>query len=373
MARGHSNTRIYALILRRPRPQGRGCKTLNKMKNQERSLVEDTKHAHGKYGGFSFGGQQPDGVQVHRPLKNGVTFPNGAKAALLLTFDVEGNYGNGMGDTNLEIANYHRICDRLEANDITATFNIVGKMIDENNPGFVKRMLESGSEVAPHGYVHDLNKQYGGDRVYAGHYGPDENKKQINDGIRALERHFPGSVNGYRLPYGHFNEYSYDAIEDAGLKWASNLGIEDFINPDNGCGTQPFKFGLGDKIYDLIEIPLDSQTYDWTIWMADEKSNKSFVDGVSTYCRSRGIPFVRTPKGGVAIWRQRMLEAIENQSVFTLLCHPTNLAVESTAWGDPLKEFLFPSIDLLGELNRSKKAWVCTCGQMADFYRERME
>jgi len=343
------------------------------MNNKERSLVEDTKHAHGKYGGFSFGGQQPDGVQVHRPLEKGITFPNGAKAALLLTFDVEGNYGNGMGDVNLEIANYNRICNRLESNGIAATFNIVGKMIDDHDADFVRQMLETGSEVAPHGYIHDLNKQYGGDKVYAGHYGPDENKKQIDDGIRAIEKHFKNVVNGYRLPYGHFNEYSYNSIEDAGLKWTSHLGIDDFVYPENGYGTQPFQFGLGDKLYDLVEIPLDSQTYDWAIWMADEKANKSFVDAVRTFCQTRDIPYVRTPEGGIAIWRQRMLEAIENQSVFTLLCHPTNLAVESPKWGNPLEEFLFPSIDLLGELNRTKKAWVCTCNQMADFYKGRME
>jgi hypothetical protein len=65
-----------------------------------------------------------------------------------------------------------------------------------------------------------------------------------------------------------------------------------------------------------------------------------------------------------------MFEAIENHSVFTLLCHPINLAVKNAAWRDPLEQFLFPAIDLLGELNHSKKAWVCTCAQMAEFYRK---
>ncbi len=83
------------------------------MKNEERSLIENDKHVSGKYGGFSFGGHQPDGVKVYNPLKKGIAFPNGAKAALLLTFDVEGNYGNGIGNVDLEIANYDRICRRL--------------------------------------------------------------------------------------------------------------------------------------------------------------------------------------------------------------------------------------------------------------------
>ncbi len=76
-------------------------------------------------------------------------------------------------------------------------------MIEERGPGFVQRMLDGGSEIAPHGYVHDLNKRHGGDKVYAGHYGPAENEMQINDGIQAVEKNFPGKVQGYRLPYGH--------------------------------------------------------------------------------------------------------------------------------------------------------------------------
>lgn len=331
------------------------------MKNEKQSLVENIKHAAGKYGGFSFGGCQPDGVKVHNPLRKGIKFPNGAKSALLLTFDVEGNYGNGTGSEDLEIANYDLICRRLEDNGIPATFNIVGKMIEDRGPDFVQAMLRSSSEIAPHGYVHDLNNRHGGDKVYAGHYGPVENKLQVDDGILVLEKRFPNMVKGYRLPYGHFNEHSYDALEEAGLLWTSHVGLE--------FGTQPFQIGLGDRIYNLVEIPLDSQTFDWSIWMADEKTDKSFVDAVRAYCQSRNIAFERTPECGLAIWRQRMAEAIEGQSVFTLLCHPINLAVKNDVPGDPLEEFLFPAIDLLGDLNHSKKAWVCTCEQMAEFYR----
>jgi peptidoglycan/xylan/chitin deacetylase (PgdA/CDA1 family) len=275
---------------------------------------------------------------------------------------VEGNYGNGTGNEDLEVANSYLICARLEANGIPATFNIVGKMIEDRGPDFVQHMLDSRSEIAPHGYVHDLNERHGGDRVYAGHYGPLENKIQIDEGIRAIERGLSTKVKGYRLPYGHFNEYSYDAIEEAGLHWTSHVGIE--------FGTQPFQIGLGEKMYNLIEIPLDSQTFDWPIWMADEKYNRSFVDVVKAFCKSRRIPFSRTPEGAVAIWRQRMSEAVENQSVFTLLCHPINLAIHNAVWKDPLEQFLYPVIDLLGQMNRTLATWVCTCEQMAAFYRQ---
>ena len=53
---------------------------------------------------------------------------------------------------------------------------------------FIARMLESDSEVASHGYVHDMHKRYGGDLVYAGHYGPKQNREQVEDGVALLNR-----------------------------------------------------------------------------------------------------------------------------------------------------------------------------------------
>ncbi|MFO7976897.1 MAG: polysaccharide deacetylase family protein [Candidatus Hydrogenedentota bacterium] len=337
---------------------------------KERSLIEDVKHARGRYGGFCFGGAMPEGASIAEPLPAGAVFPNGAHAALLLTFDVEGTYGNGAGDMQREIVNYYRICEHLARHSIPATFNVVGQMAEEQGPEFIEAMWDAGCEVAPHGYVHDMNKRYGGDAVYAGHYGPEENRAQVRDGIAAIEAVRPGVVKGFRLPYGHFNEYTYNALEEAGLLWASNVGIDDFVVPGQGFGAAPFRMQLGDKVYRMVEIPLDSQTYDWCIWIADEEANATFVNSVRAYCTSRGISFERTPHGGVAVWDRRMRDAIESERMFTLLCHPINLAVFREEWGDPLEEFLLPVIDRLAQYHREGEAWVCTCAQLAEFYLE---
>jgi len=338
------------------------------MDTTQRSLVENVKHKQGRYGGFSFGAQKPDGVTVRNPLPAGTVYPNGAKAALLLTFDVEGTYGNGVGDMQREIDNYARICERLVHHGIPATFNVLGKMAEEQGPAFVEWMWDAGCEVASHGYIHELHERYGGSDVYAGHYGPEQNERQVREGIAALDAIRPGMVRGFRLPYGHFNEFSYDAFEAAGLSWISNVGADDFLAPGSGFGPMPFQMQLGEKAYPLVEIPFDSQTYDWSIWMADPVSNAPFVESVQRYCSLHNIPHERTPTGGVAIWRQRMLDAIASETAFTLLCHPINLAVLHPEWQDPISEFLLPVIDLLGELHREGRAWVCSCGQLADVY-----
>jgi len=343
------------------------------MDREHRSLVEDVKHAAGAYGGFCFGGQQPDGVEVQKPLPPGTRFPNGARTALLLTFDVEGIYGNGIGDGDREIENYERLCGKLSDRGIAATFNVVGQMAVEKDGRFLRWMLEAGCEVASHGYVHDMNKRYGGDRVYAGHYGPKENGEQVRDGLAALngilKGHGAGPVSGMRFPYGHFNEYTYEAVEEAGLSWTSNVGMDDFITPGMGYGNAPFTMKLGSRVFNVVEIPLDSQTYDWSIWVADERENESFVQAVRRYCTAKDIPFERTPRGAVRVWKQRMLDAVEGGGIFTLLCHPINLTLTSDRWGDPLEEFLFPVIELLAGFRDDGRAWICTCGQLAAFYR----
>ncbi len=286
----------------------------------------------------------------------------------MLTFDVEGDYGNGIGDVELEISNYSRICARLADKQIPATFNVLGQMAQEKGPGFVQRMIDAGCEVSTHGYVHDLNKRHAGEKVYAGHYGLAENLQQIRDGVEAINKIKPGIVRGVRIPYGHFNEYTYEAIQKLGLAWASHVGIDDYLTPGQGFGGAPFQMKLGEKAFPIVEIPMDTQTYDWPIWIANEQANAPFVEAVRRYCELEELPFERTPAGGVAIWRRRMSQAVEHRRVFTLLCHPTNLAVRSARWTDPLAEFLFPVIDELAELQRRGRAWICTCSQLADYY-----
>ncbi len=333
----------------------------------ERSLADEATQIVGRAGGFSFGGLHPVGVSVHDPLPASAGFPGQARAAVLLTFDVEGNYGNGLGEVSRELDNYRRICDRLDRLGLVATFNVVGQMVDDHGPGFVKVMHQAGSEVASHGYWHDLNRRFGGPRVYAGQYGPQENYLQVTRGVQALEAVLPEPVRGIRMPYGHFNEYTYEAIEHAGLHWTSNVGIDDFIVPGQGFGPRPFTIGLGEKVYSMVEIPLDTQTFDWPIWMADEVANAPFVKAVRRYCTTRGIAFNRSPAGAATIWRRRIDDAVESDSVMTLLCHPTNLAVHLP--DDPLETFLLPVFEYLARLQQEGRVWVCTCGMMERWYR----
>jgi peptidoglycan/xylan/chitin deacetylase (PgdA/CDA1 family) len=243
-------------------------------------------------------------------------------------------------------------------------------MVEDYGGTFLEWMLECNSEIASHGYVHDMNKRYGGNKIYAGQYELKENIEQVRDGVNAIEKLFPGTVSGIRMPYAHFNEYTYNAIEDMGLKWASNTGIDDFINHDNGFDNGPFKIKMGNKTYSTLEIPLDTQTFDWAIWLADKTDNHTFVEAVELFCNKNNLAnYERTPSFAAKIWKKRIETSIKNETIFTLLCHPVNLTVKSALWEDPVDEFLLPVIDLLGSLTAEKKIWLCTCAEMTEFYK----
>ena len=335
------------------------------MSKTERDITADALPRNGQWGGSSFFGKNPLGLEAAERMALPATFPNGARAAALMTFDCEGTYGNGAGDMAVEVKNYFRMCERLEKLGLKATFNVVGLMAEEQGPDFVRRMYASGSEVASHCYWHDMFSF--GEYPYHGHYGFAENLESLKRSKETLEKIIGAEVRGARIPYGHFNEHTYDAIEAAGYVWASNVARECILAPSQGYGPVPFMPTLGGKKYDFVEIPIDADTYDWAIWMADE-NNEAFVERVRMYTKQRGIALERTPSGAARVWAERIRETVEKQSVFTLLCHPTNLAVASDRWDDPVEEFLFPVFDELARRQDAGELWVATCGEMAEFY-----
>ena len=338
------------------------------MSRAERNIAADASPRNGQWGGSSFFGKNPLGLKAGRTMTLPVVFPNRARAAVLLTFDCEGTYGNGAGDMAVEIANYFRICEQLEKLRLKATFHVVGLMAQERGPDFVRRIHTAGSEVASHGHWHDLFRF--GKYPCHGHYGPDENLQSMKQSKDTLQQIIRAEIRGVRIPYGHFNEHTYDAIAAAGYAWTSNVAGENILDPSQGYGPAPFMPVLGGKAYPFVEIPLDADTYDWALWMADE-NNPSFIRRVHLYAEQRKIPLARTPAGAAAVWAQRIRETVEGNSVFTLLCHPINLAVASEKWRDPVAEFLFPVFAELARRQDAGQLWVPTCSEIADYFRAR--
>jgi len=338
-------------------------------RDPSQDLTETASPRVGRFGGSSFFGSNPVGARAVDPLPMPRVFPNGATAAGILTFDVEGRYGNSAEDMDQEIRNYDRIGPRMAELGIKGTFNIVGQMARDRGPAFVRTLDECGCEIASHGFYHELQLGEKDPYSYHGHYGLAENLESLSRSIEVLSGMTGKPIAGVRLPYAHLNEYSYEAIERLGLSWASNFGIDDMLDPSQGFGPAPFRPALGERVFDFVEIPLDTQTYDWAIWIADE-NNPSFIERVRRYAASKQVDLNRTPAGAVEIWRARIRDAMERSSCMTLLCHPINLTARSDRWGDAVDEFLFPIFEELAALQKDKRVWVPLCREMAEFYRQ---
>jgi len=324
----------------------------------------------GVVGGSTIGGGPIAGFEQVDPLRPGAVFPNGARSAILFTYDVEGCYGNGTGSEAEEIANYFTLTAAHARHGVKATYNVVGKMAEDHGGDFVAAMMDSGAEVATHGYLHDMQGIPG--RVYHGHYGRDAVKRDIEMGVRALEK-IPGlTVNGCRLPYGHFNNYCYDLFEEFGFRWTSNTGILDIDNYEDGprfC-SNPSRVRVAGKLYPLVEIPLDGTTYDWAILVADE-DNPDYVASVHAFVRQRGLAgFTRTPEGAAMIWKELIRTAVEKEIVFTLLCHPINLTVDKGWAASALEDFLIEVVRHAAALQEAGTIWCPNCSELADYYWE---
>lgn len=324
----------------------------------------------GLVGGSTFAGGPIEGFEQVRPLRPGATFPNGARAAVLFTYDVEGCYGNGIGDVQEEVANYFTITAAHARHRVKATYNVVGKMAEDYGGDFVAAMARSGAEVATHGYLHDMHGI--ADRVYHGHYGHDAIRRDLERGIDVLQRTPGVRVRGCRLPYGHLNEYCYDVFEELGLLWASNAAILDIDNYADGpwfC-SNPSRVRVANRAYPIVEIPTDGATYDWSILVADQH-NPDYFAAVQEFVRERGLQgFTRTPAGAAMIWKERIREALDKQIVFALLCHPINLTVKKDWAGSAVHDFLLEIVRYAGQLQDAGKIWCPTCSELAEYYVE---
>jgi len=100
-------------------------------------------------------------------IKNPISWPNGAKCAVAITFDMDAdsqfhleNPADGIGRVSaLSMLRYGpevavpRILETYKQFDIRQTFFVPAWCI-ENYPSVVKAMVDGGHEVAHHGYLH---------------------------------------------------------------------------------------------------------------------------------------------------------------------------------------------------------------------------
>lgn len=146
-------------------------------------------------------------------------------------------------DSRVE-ANTLRLLDILETHSVRATFFFLGE-VAERFPALVRRVAESGNEIASHGYRH-----YPVMRMTRREFLAD-----VTRSLRVIEDAVGKTVLGYRAPYFSIKadvRWPIEILAELGVRYdASVLPIDGPPGMDLVCPRSPFRHPNG-----LWEIPV---------------------------------------------------------------------------------------------------------------------
>ena len=177
----------------------------------------------------------------------------------LLTFDVEewfqvenlkgAIYKEDWDSKNSSVVkNTEKILNILSLHSIKATFFVLG-WIAEKNPELVRKIKNSGHEIASHGYGHDLTYKLSDEEL----------NKDLSYSKKILEEIISGPVLGYRAPSFSVDDRVIKILMQLGYKYDSSFNPFK-LNKRYGSITLPMK--QVNNIYQIennfFEIPVSS-------------------------------------------------------------------------------------------------------------------
>lgn len=199
--------------------------------------------------------------------KTNITWPNGARIAVLFSFDTQGqvghqHYPHANGKTNfheLKLREYGgrvgiwRILDILDEYEIKGTFPTCGRTA-ELYPEAVKEIAKRGHEVAAHAFMHE--KLYTLNR--------DEEREVMTKTIAALEKVTGIRPVGWRSPWYWSTENTISLNIDLGFRWNSDYHDDDV----------PYVIEDGQR--KILEIPPAHD--DWRLYMEQPYAGRLLLD-----------------------------------------------------------------------------------------------
>lgn len=174
-------------------------------------------------------------------------WPDGARCAVMLSFDVDGptnwiNRDPGVWNwpKTFSLGAYGpwrglpRILDLLEERGVKATFFVPG-WVAEQWPDRFAAIVEAGHEVGHHGYLHELyfDKSL------------DEQRRLIERSQAVFQRLVGRPAVGFRTPSGDFRRESPPLLRDMGFSYSSSMRGDD----------RPYRWEIDGQPSDLVEIP----------------------------------------------------------------------------------------------------------------------
>jgi len=193
------------------------------------------------------------------PLAPRFPWPNGAKSAVFVGFDVDGEtawIGNTPQNADRLVTVSHggydgrvgiaKILELLDELAIRATFFIPGwTALAHRAP--CEAILTGGHEIGHHGYLHR--------RPERGDF--DGAREEIDRGFEALDRAFGVRPVGYRAPSGENFPELLTYLAEAGVRYSSSFRDD----------VRPYRHVLADGRPGPVEIPVNYAFDDWNFGM----------------------------------------------------------------------------------------------------------
>lgn len=188
-------------------------------------------------------------------LANPITWPNGARCAVAITFDMDSDsilYSDhaDRASTMIGTASWlrydqvavPRILKLYQKHDIKQTFFIPG-WTAERYAGIVREIVAEGHEVALHGYYHEKPNTLK----------PEIEKYWFEKSVDAISTVTGRKPVGFRAPSYRFSKHTLGYLLDAGLLYDSSLMSDDnpYLLADKASGRT------------LVELPTDWSRDDW--------------------------------------------------------------------------------------------------------------
>ncbi len=172
-------------------------------------------------------------------------WPAGHRAAVVLSFDVDGEYGevNHRGPDDWywrsnaqydQSAGIWRVLRLLDDFDVSATFCWVGKVAEER-PDIVKTAFDAGHEISTHGWDH----RYFSDMT-------DDEQRDDLVRTRTLLHQITGErPMGHKTPGWRFNERTVPLLQELGFRW----------NMDYASNDVPFLMSSDERHEPIVQLP----------------------------------------------------------------------------------------------------------------------
>lgn len=236
--------------------------------------------------------QVVNAVRAGRDL-NPARWPNGARVAVLLSFDVDNEtvslrFGEptigalSQGEYGARVA-LARVVSLLDRNKIPATFfaPAVSYLL---NPGQVDVIKRSGRhEFAVHGWIHEMNTGLSAD----------VERRLVQQAIDTLTRLTGSRPVGYRAPSWNFSPNTLSIIRELGFTYESSMMADD----------RPYELLQNGQPTGIVELPVE--------WILDDAP--LFNPQGNSYSSPRDV---------AQVWIDEFDKAYEEGTMFLLTMHP---------------------------------------------------